>query len=143
MNDIKPRNPLLRIKYRYLEWQWDRVLRNSGHQHWENYFRANDPDYNPAGHTVRDQLHGYPYIAVVDYRNLDFRVVPMWGEMWYGDTVNKWCEKNCRDKFRWHWERVIQDHKGQYLPNGIGGIDELFFGFKLERDYIMFTLRWS
>lgn len=31
----------------------------------------------------------------------------------------------------------------QYLPNGIGGTDELFFGFKDERDYIMFTLRWA
>jgi hypothetical protein len=55
----------------------------------------------------------------------------------------EWCNANCRSKYRNHWERVIVDHAGQYLPNGIGGTDELFFGFKDERDYILFTLRWG
>lgn len=103
----------------------------------------NDPDYYAPGYTVRDQLCGYPYIAIVPYQHLDCNVDPMWGPLWSGCTVDNWCKKNCRGKYRWHWERVIQDHAGQYLPNGIGGTDELFFAFKNERDYIMFLLRWS
>lgn len=90
-----------------------------------------------------DQFHGYLYVAVVPYKYLDFNVDPMWGPLWSGTAVEAWCKENCRSKYRWHWERVIQDHAGQYLPNGIGGADELFFGFKDERDYIMFMLRWS
>jgi hypothetical protein len=92
---------------------------------------------------VRDQFFKYPYVAVVDYKHLDRNIDPMWGELWNGSTVDAWCKRYCKGKYRWHWERVIQDHAGQYLPNGIGGTDELFFAFKLERDYIMFTLRWS
>ena len=143
MNNVKPKNPLLWIKYRILEWRWDRVLRNSGYKHWESYFRANDPDYNPAGRSVRDQLFGYPYVAVVNYKHLESNVDAMWGEIWNGNNVEAWCKRYCKGKYRWHWERVVQDHAGQYLPNGIGGTDELFFGFKDERDYIMFLLRWS
>ena len=143
MNNVKPKNPLLRIKYRFLEWRWDRVLKNSGHTHWESYLRYNDPDFNIRGRSVRDQLFGYPYVAVVNYKHLEARVDAMWGEVWNGSRVEEWCKENCRNKYRWHWERVIQDHAGQYLPNGIGGTDELFFGFKDERDYTMFLLRWS
>lgn len=130
------------IKYRYLEWYWDRVLRKSGHHHWESYLRYNDPDYYAPGYTVRDQLCGYPYIAVLPYQHLDCDVDPIWGPLWSGHKVDKWCRQNCRYKYRWHWERVIQDHTGQYLPNGIGGTDELFFGFKDYEDYITFKMRW-
>lgn len=131
------------IKYRYLEWHWDRVLVKSGHRHWESYLRYNDPDYYAPGYTIRDQLCGYTYIAVVPHQHLNCKFDPMWGPLWSGTAVEEWCRKNCRSKYRWHWERVIQDHAGQYLPNGIGGTDELFFGFKDERDYFMFILRWS
>jgi len=107
------------------------------------YFRSNDPDYFAAGRTVRDQLHGYPYIALVPYERLETRFEPLWGPIEHCGHIMEWCKKNCRRKFRQHWERVVQDHEGQYLPNGIGGTDELFFAFKDERDYLMFTLRWS
>ncbi len=143
MNNIKPKNPLLWIKYLILERRWDKVLRNSGYQHWEQYFRANDPDYRPAGRTVKDQLHGYPYIAVVDQRHLDSHIDATWGELWNATTVKEWCDRNCQGKYRWHWERVIQDYAGHYQPNGIGGTDEVFFAFKLEQDYVMFMLRWG
>ena len=142
MNDIRPKNPLHWIKYRYLEWQWDRVLKRSIHTTWEAYFRWNDPDFDYRGRTLRDQFHGYEYIARVDYAKLPTRFNPLFGPIEYCDEMLEWCEKNCRRKYRNHWERVVQDHAGQYLPNGIGGTDELFFGFKDERDYIMFTLRW-
>ena len=138
-----PKNPLLRIKYRYLEWCWDRVLKQSGHHHWESYLRYNDLDFNARGYTVKDQLHGYPHIAVLPFRHLEHLIEPLFGEIYNGNTVDKWCKQNCRKKYRWHWERVIMDHAGQYLPNGIGGTDELFFAFKDERDFIMFTLRWN
>lgn len=143
MQDIRPKNPLLWIKYRLLEWKWDRILAKSGHKHWESYFRATDPDFNPRGRTIKDQFCGYPYVALVDYKKLDYRIDPMWGELYYGESANAWCNKHCKGRFRWQWERVIMDHMGQYEPNGIGGTDELFFGFKNERDYIMFLLRWS
>ena len=143
MNNIRPKNPLTWIKYRYLEWRWDRVLKRSGCKSWEFYFRQNDPDYFAAGRTVRNQLHGYPYIAVVDYNKLPVRFDPLFGPIEHCEEILKWCNKNCRKKYRNHWERVIQDHAGQYLPNGIGGTDELFFAFKDERDYILFILRWS
>ena len=143
MNSVKPKNLLLRIKYRFLEWRWDRILKKSGHHHWESYLRYNDPDFNIRGRTVRDQLCGYPYVAVVNYRHLESNVDALWGEIYNGSNVEAWCKENCRNKYRWHWERVIQDHAGQYLPNGIGGTDELFFGFKEQHDYTMFLLRWS
>ena len=143
MKNIRPRNPFLWIKYRLLEWSWDRALERSGCQTWERYFRRYDPDYNECGYTVKEQLFGYPYIALVPYRNLDWSFDPIWSEYWNGAHIVNWCNQNCRGKFRWHWERVIVDHEGQYLPNGIGGGDELFFAFKDERDYILFLLRWS
>lgn len=131
-----------KIKYTYLEWKWDRILKKSGHHSWESYLRYNDPDFYAPGYTIKDQLCGYPYIAVVPYRYLDCNVDPMWGPLWSGSSVEDWCKKNCRSKYRWHWERVVMDHAGQYLPNGIGGTDELFFGFKDYEDYITFKIRW-
>jgi hypothetical protein len=80
---------------------------------------------------------------VLPYRHLEAVFEPLFGEIYNGSKVGAWCKENCKGKYRWHWERVIQDHAGQYLPNGIGGTDELFFGFKDERDYLMFLLRWS
>lgn len=143
MNNIQPKNPLLKIKYLILEWKWDRVLRKSGYSDWESYFIGNDPDFNPAGQTVREQLHGYPYIALVPFRHLETVFEPLWGPMEHANHIRKWCKENCRGKFRQHWERVIQDHAGQYLPNGIGGYDELFFGFKNRKDYMIFVLKWG
>lgn len=142
MNNIRPKNPLHWIKYRYLEWQWDRVLKRSIYTTWESYFRWTDPDYIPWGSTVRAQLHGYEYVCKVDYTKLPTRFNPLFGPIQHCEEMLEWCESNCRRKYRNHWERVIQDHNGQYLPNGISGTDELFFAFKDERDYIMFTLRW-
>lgn len=143
MKDIRPRNPFLWIKYRLLEWSWDRAFKRSGCRTWEHYFRINDPDFNWHGYTVRDQLFGYPHVVVVPVKHLDWNFDHMWGEIWNGERIADWCNRNCRGKFRWHWERVIMDHEGQYFPNGIGGTDELFFAFKDERDYFLFLLKWS
>lgn len=140
---MRPKNPLLWIKYKYLEWRWDRILKKSGHRTWHRYFYANDPDYYAPGYTIRDQLHGYPYIYKVDYQSLPIQFDPMLGPLKNCEKMIEWCNKNCRKKYRTHWERVVMDHEGQYLPNGIGGTDELFFAFKDERDYLMFVLRWS
>lgn len=131
------------IKYRYLEWHWDQVLERSGHPSWQSYLRWNDPDFNIGANTMRDQFHGYPYVAVVPFKYLEFEVDPMWGEVYHGKQVVNWCSNNCRRKYRWQWERVIMDYYGHYVPNGIGGTDEFFIGFKDERDYFMFILRWS
>ncbi len=130
------------LKYKFLEWKWDRVLKKSGCTNWESYFRTNDPDFNKSGKNVKEKLVGYQYVAVVNSKHLDRTVDGMWGEMFYGETVAKWCDQTCRKKYRWQWERVTMDHDGQYAPDGYG-IDELFFGFKDERDYFLFLLRWS
>lgn len=136
------KNPLLWIKYRYLEWRWESMLKRNIYSSWAHYLRANDPDYFAPGSTVRDQLYGYPYIALVDYDKLPTRFDPLFGPIEHCEEMIAWCNANCRDKYRNHWERVIMDHAGQYLPNGIGGTDELFFGFKDERDCMMFKLTW-
>lgn len=143
MNRIKTKNPLHWIKYRYLEWRWDRILKRSGCQNWEHYFRVNDPDFCSRAQTINDQFCGYPYIAVVPFKHLDVIIDGMWGPIQNGQKVVEWCQKYCKHKFRWQWERVIMDHNGHYAPNGIGGTDELFVGFKNSRDYTMFMLRWS
>ena len=143
MNDIKPSNPFLRLKYRYLEWKWDKVLKKSHYTNWESYFIGNDPDFNYNGYTVKDQFCGYPYVALVSYKHLETTVDPFWGPIEHCKTIREWCKQNCRGKFRQHWERVVQDHASQYLPNGISGVDELFFGFKDYNDYIMFKLSWG
>ena len=131
------------IKYKFLEWKWDRILKKSGHHHWESYLRYNDPDFNIRGQTVNAQFCGYPYVVIVNYKHLEASVETRWGETWNGNRVEEWCKENCHNKYRWHWERVIQDHMGQYAPNGIGGTDELFFGFKDYNDYITFKTVWS
>lgn len=143
MNNIRPKNPLLWIKYRYLEWQWDRILKRSGYTSWESYLRANDLDYFAPGRTVKDQLCGYPYIALVPFKYYETVFDPLWGPVDHGKSIDDWCKQHCKKKYRWHWERVIQDHAGQYLPNGIGGTDELFFGFKDYEDYITFKMTWT
>lgn len=143
MNNVKPKNPLTWIKYRYLEWRWESMLKRQGISSWWHYLRANDPDYFAPGRTVKDQLCGYPYIALVPFKYHETVFDPLWGPVDHGKSIDDWCKQYCKKKHRWHWERVIVDHEGQYLPNGIGGTDELFFGFKDERDYILFTLRWA
>jgi len=130
------------LKYRFLEWKWERILKNSGQRTWTNYFYHNDPDFNARGQTVGEQLVGYPYIAIVNRSNLETRFEPMWGPIEHCSSIINWCNANCRRKYRAHWERVIKDHYDQYTPNGIGGTDELVFGFKNERDFIMFTLKF-
>ena len=130
-------------KYKYLEWRWDRVLKKSGHASWESYLRHNDPDFNIRGYTVRDQFCGYPYVSAVPFKHLDTNFEPLWGSIVSGQHIIKWCEKHCKKKFRWQWERVIMTHNNQYQQNGIAGADELFFGFKDDRDYTLFLLRWS
>lgn len=137
------KNPLQWIKYRYLEWRWDRILRKSGYETWQQYFRANDPDYDIRGRTVTEQFKGYPYVVRVDYAKLSTRFDPLFGPIEHCEEIIEWCKQNCRGKYRNEWERVVMDHAGQYLPNGIGDSDELFFGFKDERDYLMFVLRWG
>jgi len=123
VNNVKPKNPLLQIKYRFLEWRWDRVLKRSGFQSWQSYLRWNDPDFNSRANRVCDQFHGYLYVAVVPYKYLDFMVDPMWGNVTYGTRVNAWCSENCRGKYRWQWERVTMDYTGKYIADGICGME--------------------
>ena len=147
MNSLKPTNLIARLKYGFLERKWDRVLRDSGHHSWESYLRYNDPGYNPRGRSINDQLCGYPYVACVPFKYLTFRDsgVNGLGYVYESDgyDVEQWCNENCKYHFRCELERVIKDHQGQYLQNGIAGIDEFFVGFKDYNDFITFKTVWS
>lgn len=131
-----------KIKYRFLEWKYDRILKKSGFSSWEHYLRANDPDFYFPGRTVKDKLFGYPYIAKADYKKLPVRYDALWGPITHWEHLIEWCNQYCKGKYRTHYDRVIVDHAGQYVPNEIGGYDELFVGFKDERDYTLFVLKW-
>ena len=132
------------IQKRLKNWQETRFLRKHGCKTWEQYLRITDPDYDARAQTVKSQFVGYPYLAHVNYTRVPVQFDPMFGDIPDCKEILDWCETNCRHKYRNEWERVIQDHfTGEYMPNGIGGTDELFFGFKDERDYLLFTLKWS
>ena len=147
MNSLKPTNLIARLKYGFLERKWDRVLRDSGHHSWESYLRYNDPGYNPRGRSINDQLCGYPYVACVPFKFLTYRDSGVNGldqvYDWGGYDVEQWCKENCKHRSRCELERVIKDHQGQYLQNGIAGIDEFFVGFKDYDDFITFKTVWS
>lgn len=141
MKDIRPRNPLLWIKYLYLEWSWDRVLRQ--YDSWTHYQFMNDPDWNPSGINIREQLFGYPYIAEIPEKYIELQFDPFWGPFEQFTKITNWCDKYCNHKYGPAWKRVIKNHEDQYVRNGAGSSDQLYFGFKDERDYIMFVMRWS
>jgi hypothetical protein len=148
MNSLNPINPIARLKYKFLEWKWDRVLEKSGHSSWESYLRYNDPGYNPRGRSINDQFCGYPYVACVPckyltkYKDSGINGLDQVYD-WGGYDVEQWCKENCKHRFRCELERVIKDHQGQYLQNGIAGIDEFFVGFKDYDDFITFKTVWS
>ena len=133
-------NILKIIKYKWLEWQWDRVLKRSGCRDWYAYMLRNDPDFDINGYSIAKQLIGYPYIAnPTDWDYVDGGLHGLQPQV---SHIFEWCAKNCKGKYYGAYNRVVKDHAGQYVADYYG--DELLFiGFKNERDYIMFTLRWT
>lgn len=122
-------------------WRAEQKLRKSGCINWEHYRRQYDVDHNYRASRIKDYFHGYPYIYVFENHNHD---IYYWDIGYAGiNTVEQWCSKNLKGKFRFDFLRVIQNYHGEWEINEIGGGDYIFAAFKDERDYLMFTLRWS
>lgn len=133
MQQIRPRNIFLQIKYQLLEWEWDKLLKKSNCYNWHEYFRRNDSRYNPDGATIEEKLCGYPYVTIVDKKNYVQAFDPIWGVFETWENVNVWCQEHCRGKFRDEW-----------TSSSVNTCDDLlYYGFTDERDCVLFMLRWS
>jgi hypothetical protein len=150
VKDIRPVNPLQRIKYLYLEWSWDRVLKRSGCASWESYFRKNDPDFNVHAKTVKQQFAGYPYVAQIPESRVDLVIDPWFGVIRNVETLYKWCAHNCSKKHRLEWIKVVHNQNDDwyivdslYRHANFAHEAHAFVGFKDERDFLIFTLKWT
>lgn len=126
------------IKYRLLEREWDRVLKQYGS--WEWYFRINDPDYDPRENELAKKFKGYPYIVTI--KNFGW-TADFFGPRPYTLQAILFCKEICRDKFRIEWNREILCHDDQYLEDGFGNGDVVYIGFKSREDYTQFLLCWD
>lgn len=148
MKDIRPLNLLQRIKYRYLEWSWDRVLKRSGCSNWISYFRKNDLDFDIDAKTVKQRFAGYPYVVKISNARVDLCFHPLYGVTRSVETLNNWCLQNCSKKYRIEWLK-ISDHLNDdwYIVDSFYVNYTLepyaFIGFKDERDFLIFTLKWT
>ncbi len=121
------------IKYRYLEWKWDRVLKQSGCSDWRSYFLVNDYDYDQKGKTVRERFIGYPYIIKLPYESMKYSFHSFFGPTIDVTTIDTWCRENCRGKYRYFVQETLD---GQGLPF----FEDCYFGFQREEDCILFSL---
>lgn len=144
-----------RLKQRYQAWQERRFLKRHGCTSRAQYERIYDPDHNAWADRTQDYYHGYPYVhCFEDYRHYIYQMLADYGPggRIYGHSeVDKWARENCLDKVRFDFLRV---HKQgaigwdgsvteEWCINEISGSDLIFVGFKDERDYIFFKLRWA
>jgi len=112
-----------------------KFLAEYGCDTWEQYHRRYDPDYSYMANRIKSIYHGYLHVAVPDSVRYRWEEYP---------KMEEWCNQRCLGKWRSDIHRVIRDSlTGEWELNGIGGGDHMFFAFKDERDYLMFTLRWS
>lgn len=143
-----------RIKQRWHNWQEQRFLKRHGCTSRVQYDRMYDPDHNEMATRVQDFYHGYPYVhCFEDYRHYVYQLIADYGPAGckYGHTeIHRWAELNCQGKVRFDFLRV---HKQgavgwdgavteEWWINEISGSDLIFVGFKDERDYIFFKLKW-
>lgn len=108
-----------------------------------SYERWIDPDISIYASDISSFYHGYPYTFPLESEGL--RDYGLSGPLPYSDLADemkKWCEENCRGKWRNDWHRGFWNPQGNYEFNGIGGGDMMFFAFQDEQDSIMFRLRW-
>jgi hypothetical protein len=110
----------------------------------EQYQDYKDPDRNLRATRIKDYYRGYPYIVVFESSRGDpWTRYPSWVEGY--KALSRWCQKNCKDKFRSDIHRVIRAPStgNEWELNDIGGGDALFFVFKSQEDCFMFTLKWG
>jgi len=131
------------LKDRWKGWKEKRFLENYGCKTWREYEIKYDSDYNPRGNRLKkDQYHGYSHVYIMDRIPDSFQA---WNYHFTVTEIAKWCESNCRGKWRHDWHRIIEDvwEDGEWNENGISGLDAVCFAFKDSRDFTMFALKWS
>lgn len=130
------------IKKTY-EFYRDRAfLKKHGCETWREYNRKFDPDHNAKASLIKDYYHGYPYVYC--FENHKHEVYDWISFGLHGSNmIHKWCSDNCSDKFRMDYHRVYKNSQDQWEVNEIGGRDYIFAAFKDQRDFTMFSLRWS
>lgn len=128
-----------KLRNKVHEFRERRFLNKHGCYNWKQYHRKYDSDFFASARYVKNAYRGYKFVAKLPE---EFYVFPM-----YLDTtvdVEKWCEENCQGKFRGDWFRCIYDPKyDDYEVNEMGGMDELFYAFQEEKDYMWFKLVWQ
>jgi hypothetical protein len=136
-----------RLKARLRKWKSDRFLKKHGCSYWWQYNKRYDTDYKGHATRIEDVYHGYPYVhCFVDRKHYAYEILYDYGPGGYRDGIHdimEWCSKNCDDKFRFDYQRVLQTHDGKWETNEIAGGDYLFATFKDEKDYLLFLLRWA
>jgi hypothetical protein len=132
-----------KIKTRYKLWKDRRFLKKHGCETWKQYHYRNDPDVFYPATRIKDYYRGYPYVYCIENRD---------HEVYYWDlgldgtfTVSKWCEENCKGKFRLDFHRAMNTPGTAYQweINELGGGDYIFVAFKDPKDYTWFLIKWS
>ena len=123
------------------KWKVHRLLKKSGCKTIEQYNRNNDPLIDRRSNSISRFYHGYPYVARIPFS--------LYTGDWHEgiESLTRWCEKNCKEKWRHDWHRVHYMHsiKGMSIEvsdeiNDIGGVDLMYFAFVCHKDYNWFLL---
>ena len=127
-----------KLKSSYDDWRERRFLRKHGCKNREQYNLKYDPLHNPRANRLVDFYHGYKYIYCFENHKHD--------KISLLTVVTIWClEENLSGKWRFDVHRAIKypSTGNEWEINEIGGGDYIFAAFTDERDYMLFTLRWS
>lgn len=127
----------------YQDWREQRFLRKHGCKNREQYNRMYDPLYNPRATRLLDFYHGYKYIYCFENHKHEIYYLDL---AWDGSfVVTEWCKENLSGKWRFDVHRAMKypSTGNEWEINVIGGGDYIFAAFTDERDYMLFTLRWS
>jgi hypothetical protein len=135
------RTALARIKQFKEDLRRKWILHRHGYKDWDMYIRMTDPDILWRATRIVDFYHGYHYVYCIENRNHQAYYWDLGNDGGY--QLHQWCRKNCKDKFRFDFHRVIKNHWGDWEVNEIGGGDYVFAAFKSERDFNWFMLKWS
>jgi hypothetical protein len=140
---------MLRLKTRFRKWKAKRKLEKSGYKSWEQYRRNNDPGITWRASRVKDFYRGYKYVyCFEDRKHYAYELLYDYGPggIRYGnDDMYDWMDKHAKFTSRMDIHRVIRYPSTgmEWEFNDLGGGDYVFVGFKNEKDYMMFLLRWS
>jgi hypothetical protein len=143
------KNPIKLIRERYREWRDQRFLRRHHCENWEQYNRWYDPDIVRRASDITNWYQGYAYVHCIEsyQHHYAYRLIYDYGPggVRYGaDEIDDWCRANCQGKFRSESHRVSWNQWSQrWHMDEMGGSDLVFFAFKDEQDYLLFSLRWS